>query len=106
LPGERISPKKGLFSHMEYTKNLKEAHAILDLLKYIILFYEIESISSLSQEQSISRAQAIGELTKKNGLSKDILKEMANKGRVYDIEKFSFRLVLVTWPFSVITHIC
>ena len=91
---------------MEYTKNLKEAHAILDLLKYIILFYEIESISSLSQEQSISRAQAIGELTKKNGLSKDILKEMANKGRVYDIEKFSFRLVLVTWPFSVITHIC
>jgi hypothetical protein len=59
-----ISPKNGFCSHMEYTNNLKKAHAILDLMKYIILFYEIECISSLTQ------SHVINELSKKNGVSK------------------------------------
>ena len=49
---------------MEYTNNLKKAHAILDPMKYIILFYEIECISSLTQ------SHVINELSKKNGVSK------------------------------------
>jgi hypothetical protein len=77
LLGGSISPEKGLCAHIEYTKNLKTAHAILDVLKNIIFYYEIEHMSSSSQ------AEAIKELSEKNGLSTRILTDFANKGRIY-----------------------